>query len=760
MKKFILSLGLIAMAFGLTNCTKNEEVNPVVETKGDFAIYATVTRTANDGINTVWSAKDEINVFHAVGETTNYVNDTPYTDSVGYPFVCEDATTGRFLGSLNGSLDVEEEYDWYAFYPYSSYIKTPANNSNGFSYVGSKAGSAQVQNGNNSMAHIAGSYYPMAGYAVAVSGDSAPHLTFDHLSSLIEFEITNKLAEAITVSEIQFIAEEDIVGSYYINFADANNIKFTSSGDQYISNTAILTVEDGEAIAAGKSAKFYAAVKPFVAKNGSDLTIKVSASSASGFGVHEKNITLSNDVTFSAGKIKNVKVDYTTQLGASGDEDEDISELIDFSKQGYANGIAVSAFDGNYCSIAFNKGSNNNAPAYYTTGDAVRVYGGSYFTITSEQIITGVAMTFATGDGTNAISTGTGSFTNNNWTGEANSITFTVAGSSGHRRIQKLQITYKVTDPAIIVNPIAAAATGAEGETTYNVLKMTDDVTATFASEWISAEAGEGKITYEVEPNYTGAVRVGEIVLSSASAGITKSVVVEQAADVFNVNVAQIELGAAADATAKFTVNSTYPFTITNPDSAKLSFSATSGTGTVEIIVTALTANTVTEILNIGDIKISRSVDSKSVPVTATQAASGTVEKEPVEATLSFANKAQRTSYSTSQQVWEQNGIVFTNQKASSSNNVADYAKPVRLYAGSSVTVSVEGATISKIVFDCNSTSYANAMKASIGTVSGATVSISSDKVTVVFNTAVESYTVAKLTAQVRLDEITVTYLK
>ena len=760
MKKFILSLGLIAMAFGLTNCTKNEEVNPVVETKGDFAIYATVTRTANDGINTVWSAKDEINVFHAVGETTNYVNDTPYTDSVGYPFVCEDATTGRFLGSLNGSLDVEEEYDWYAFYPYSSYIKTPANNSNGFSYVGSKAGSAQVQNGNNSMAHIAGSYYPMAGYAVAVSGDSAPHLTFDHLSSLIEFEITNKLAEAITVSEIQFIAEEDIVGSYYINFADANNIKFTSSGDQYISNTAILTVEDGEAIAAGKSAKFYAAVKPFVAKNGSDLTIKVSASSASGFGVHEKNITLSNDVTFSAGKIKNVKVDYTTQLGASGDEDEDISELIDFSKQGYANGIAVSAFDGNYCSIAFNKGSNNNAPAYYTTGDAVRVYGGSYFTITSEQIITGVAMTFATGDGTNAISTDTGSFTNNNWTGEANSITFTVAGSSGHRRIQKLQITYKVTDPAIIVNPIAAAATGAEGETTYNVLKMTDDVTATFASEWISAEAGEGKITYEVEPNYTGAVRVGEIVLSSASAGITKSVVVEQAADVFNVNVAQIELGAAADATAKFTVNSTYPFTITNPDSAKLSFSATSGTGTVEIIVTALTANTVTEILNIGDIKISRSVDSKSVPVTATQAASGTVEKEPVEATLSFANKAQRTSYSTSQQVWEQNGIVFTNQKASSSNNVADYAKPVRLYAGSSVTVSVEGATISKIVFDCNSTSYANAMKASIGTVSGATVSISSDKVTVVFNTAVESYTVAKLTAQVRLDEITVTYLK
>lgn len=317
MKKFILSLGLILMALNLTNCTKNEEVATVVEKKGDFALYASVTRTANDGLNTVWSAKDEINVFHAVGETKDYVNDTPYTNSVAYPFVCEDATAGRFLGSLTGTLDVEEEYDWYAFYPYSSYIKTPANDNAGYSYIGSKAGSAQVQNGNNSMAHIAGANYPMAGYAVAVPGDSAPHLTFNHISSLIEVEVANKLAEAITVSEIQFIAEEDIVGSYYINFADKEKLNFTSSGTNYVSNTAILTVVDGAEIAAGASAKFYMAVKPFVAANGTDLTIKVSASSASGLGAHEKDITLTDDVTFSAGKIKNVKVNYSTVIEAA-----------------------------------------------------------------------------------------------------------------------------------------------------------------------------------------------------------------------------------------------------------------------------------------------------------------------------------------------------------------------------------------------------------------------------------------------------------
>ena len=128
------------------------------------------------------------------------------------------------------------------------------------------------------------------------------------------------------------------------------------------------------------------------------------------------------------------------------------------------------------------------------------------------------------------------------------------------------------------------------------------------------------------------------------------------------------------------------------------------------------------------------------------------------DATLSFADTAQRTSFSTTQQVWEQNGITFTNAKASSTSDVADYAKPVRLYASSSVTVECSLGNITQIVFDCNSSSYATAMKNSIGTVSGATVSVSSDKVTVTFTTAVESFTVAKLTAQVRLDAITVTY--
>ena len=119
-------------------------------------------------------------------------------------------------------------------------------------------------------------------------------------------------------------------------------------------------------------------------------------------------------------------------------------------------------------------------------------------------------------------------------------------------------------------------------------------------------------------------------------------------------------------------------------------------------------------------------------------------------ATLSFADTAQRTSFSTEQQVWEQNGITFTNNKASSTTNVADYAGPVRLYAKSEVIVE-HANTMTQIVFTCGSSSYATTLKNSIGDAA----TVSGSDVTVTLNST--TFTVA-LTAQVRLNSITVTY--
>ena len=126
---------------------------------------------------------------------------------------------------------------------------------------------------------------------------------------------------------------------------------------------------------------------------------------------------------------------------------------------------------------------------------------------------------------------------------------------------------------------------------------------------------------------------------------------------------------------------------------------------------------------------------------------------EEVTATLTFDNKSKRTEFTDAKQVWKENDIILTNNKANSTNNIADYAYPARFYQNSSIVVSAPG-NITKIVFDCNSESYATTLKNSIGS----TATASSDKVTVSFASAIQNFTVAKLTGQVRMDAVTVTY--
>ena len=66
--------------------------------------------------------------------------------------------------------------------------------------------------------------------------------------------------------------------------------------------------------------------------------------------------------------------------------------------------------------------------------------------------------------------------------------------------------------------------------------------------------------------------------------------------------------------------------------------------------------------------------------------------------TLSFANTSKRESQTTLQQVWKCDGVTFTNNKASSTNDVIDSSNPVRLYANSQVIIEATGG-ITKIVF-------------------------------------------------------------
>ena len=302
-------------AFALTNCTQEIE-NPAQQPESagyPFEIVASTvdTKTVNDGMHTKWAANDQINLFHAVTGGTTYVNDKA--------FKVTDVESGKFSGTVTGELDSQEEYDWFAFYPYTSQISTPANKT-AYVTVASKSGSVQTQNGNNSMAHIAGANYPLAGNAYATAAGTTPELKMSHITSLLEVVVTNAMDEPLTVTEIILNAPELLVGTYYVNFAeDIIPASFVSSGESYTAKTAKLTVNNGEAISKGASAKFYLAVKPFDAEAGETLELYVNGS--------VKEIELSKAVSFTAGKIKTLN--YTYEAKASGPESVTVAEFLE-----------------------------------------------------------------------------------------------------------------------------------------------------------------------------------------------------------------------------------------------------------------------------------------------------------------------------------------------------------------------------------------------------------------------------------------------
>lgn len=124
---------------------------------------------------------------------------------------------------------------------------------------------------------------------------------------------------------------------------------------------------------------------------------------------------------------------------------------IDLTAQGYANGDEVASVSDSSkaITVAFNKGTNSNPPKFYDTGKAVRLYGGGNMTITAPEgeTITSIQFAYGSGDGSNEITVDSGSFTSPTWTGAANSVKFTIGGTSGHRRFAQIYVTYGEANP-------------------------------------------------------------------------------------------------------------------------------------------------------------------------------------------------------------------------------------------------------------------------------------------------------------------------
>ena len=132
--------------------------------------------------------------------------------------------------------------------------------------------------------------------------------------------------------------------------------------------------------------------------------------------------------------------------------------------QGYENGDLVTTVEGDVVTLTFDKAQSSTAPAYYSTGDAVRLYKGGTLTISAAgNTITQVVFVYElNGNATVSVSPGSYDANTKTWTGSALEVVLTAA-TEKHVRISQVTVTYEISEtpalasPTILLNGVAPA---------------------------------------------------------------------------------------------------------------------------------------------------------------------------------------------------------------------------------------------------------------------------------------------------------------
>jgi hypothetical protein len=284
MKK-LYHIALATLTLVLTQCSAVQETEAPRRAKATFEVYAAPadTRTVNDGIHTLWSNGDMFSLFHAPAGTRTYRPDGAFT--------IDKPESGHARGVVSDLAD--GTYDWYMVYPYAEEAERPTDIP---VLVGAPVGGEQVQVGNDSRAHLAGEGFPLGGRGRNVQTPDTPVLTVAPLVSVVAVNVTNPGEGMVKVSSISFKAPEAIVGDFRVDVTkDTPTFRADNASDE-----AVLSVTGGSYLRAGESGVFYLGIKPFTAHSGATLTLTVNG--------QVRTVTLTKDVTFSAGKIKTLNV--------------------------------------------------------------------------------------------------------------------------------------------------------------------------------------------------------------------------------------------------------------------------------------------------------------------------------------------------------------------------------------------------------------------------------------------------------------------
>ncbi|MBQ4498854.1 MAG: fibronectin type III domain-containing protein [Alistipes sp.] len=142
-------------------------------------------------------------------------------------------------------------------------------------------------------------------------------------------------------------------------------------------------------------------------------------------------------------------------LAESGGGDTTTEELaFDTFYSSTATQTAVTTASGDTFNVTFTQGDASTKPQWYTSDSgSVRIYAKSTFTIASTNgkniksivinaKLSSTANKLTANSGTYTSSHNTSSYLDSTWTGDAQSVTFTVGGTSGHIRLDSITVTY------------------------------------------------------------------------------------------------------------------------------------------------------------------------------------------------------------------------------------------------------------------------------------------------------------------------------
>ena len=665
MKKNFFTLGLIAVAALTlaTNCAKSEIEVSIEETtptaQGTFELVANssdkdLTKTANSGMSTVWTASDKLTVFHAEASSSSYVKDGLFGTTA------EDKDAGLFKGTLGSALESGKNYDWYVVYPNKDGITTPANTTISYN-VGGRNDKPSTQTGNDSKEHLDGSYFPLFGKASSVAYDAKPSVTMNHLASVVEVKVTNKSSAPLTVDYVTFTAPEGeaIFGQFILDFT-TSPVTYTNSSN--VSETAMLEVTGGAAIAVDNSASFFIGIKPFTAASGKTLKVSVNG--------HEKSLVLPAAATFEAGKIKTLNFNYTY----APDVYELVTDPAAFSEGGkyvfaLQDGVTTSTYY-----FLNNAGTSNNLdtglsvstntitnPSYkyvFTAEAASTIFKfknslGNYIANSSSS---NLHTNNATGDSwyITSLDGGYFKFNINNASGKfmgAKAATPTAAAAYANSNYQNQHAgtptaigqysgawsIFKLggyTPPAGISNETVndIAARGAAGLTktvtltgygSAPTLTATPDGTIITSASVTSTSTTSATITYTIANNYTKAARAGSITVTDTDSH-SGTITVNQIADKWETSAANpVLIGSASGATKSCTIYSDFDWTISTANLTGATVSPDSftysDTQSQSITFTTTAANATTSPVSLGYITVTRTGDGSTLTINLSQ---------------------------------------------------------------------------------------------------------------------------------------------